>query len=123
MPTRILPGCKRAACALRSVDGARGYCDQHKAASAGGYDAARGTSSERGYDYDWQRFRTWFLAQPGNALCRRCEASGRIVEAEHVDHIVSLARGGARLDATNCQPLCAPCHSVKTATEDGGFGR
>lgn len=26
-------------------------------------------------------------------------------------------------DPSNWQPLCAGCHSTKTAKEDGGFGR
>lgn len=43
--------------------------------------------------------------------------------ATHVDHVVPLERGGARFDEGNLQPLCAPCHSRKTARQDGGFGR
>ena len=35
----------------------------------------------------------------------------------HVDHIEPLADGGAH-DATNMQPLCAPCHTIKTAREN-----
>jgi len=41
----------------------------------------------------------------------------------HLDHIVPLAAGGERLDASNVQWLCIACHSVKTAREDGGFGK
>lgn len=40
----------------------------------------------------------------------------------HVDHIVPKERGGAD-ELHNLQVLCAPCHSRKTAIEDGGFGR
>jgi 5-methylcytosine-specific restriction endonuclease McrA len=39
-----------------------------------------------------------------------------------VDHIVPLARGGTN-DAMNLQTLCGRCHSTKTATRDGGYGR
>jgi hypothetical protein len=35
----------------------------------------------------------------------------------HADHIEPLADGGAH-DAANMQPLCAPCHTLKTAREN-----
>jgi len=47
---------------------------------------------------------------------------GRIEIATHVDHVVPRSAGGT--DAwSNLQPLCASCHSRKTALHDGGFGR
>jgi 5-methylcytosine-specific restriction protein A len=33
-----------------------------------------------------------------------------------VDHVVGLAEGGTN-DPTNLQPLCQPCHDLKTAQE------
>jgi 5-methylcytosine-specific restriction protein A len=42
--------------------------------------------------------------------------------ATHVDHIRPIADGGAGLDPTNLQSLCASCHSRKTTRADGGFG-
>ncbi|WP_396127368.1 HNH endonuclease [Edaphobacter acidisoli] len=47
-----------------------------------------------------------------------------LVPAAHTDHIIPH-RGDKKLfwDRSNWQPLCATCHSVKTAEEDGGFGR
>ena len=51
-------------------------------------------------------------------LCVECERHGRVRAAADVDHIVPLHRGGA--DAVeNLQPLCRPCHAVKTAAERG----
>ena len=43
--------------------------------------------------------------------------------AREVDHI-EPHKGDDTLfwDQDNWQPLCKPCHSRKTATEDGGFG-
>jgi 5-methylcytosine-specific restriction protein A len=55
-------------------------------------------------------------------LCRLHRARGRMVEATQVDHIVPRREGGAD-ERPNLQPLCAACHSYKTATEDGGWGR
>ena len=48
----------------------------------------------------------------------RCAACKSLLQPGwHVDHVVPLADGGAH-DATNVQPLCAPCHTVKTAREN-----
>jgi 5-methylcytosine-specific restriction protein A len=46
------------------------------------------------------------------------------VAANEVDHI-KPHKGDMALfwDSSNWQSLCKPCHSAKTATEDGGFGR
>lgn len=45
-------------------------------------------------------------------MCQRC--GGRATE---VDHITSLANGGATVMA-NLQSLCEPCHKKKTNGED-----
>lgn len=45
-------------------------------------------------------------------LCRRC---GEV--ATDVDHIVPIEDGGAKLDRSNCQPLCGPHHGQKTRRE------
>jgi 5-methylcytosine-specific restriction protein A len=52
-------------------------------------------------------------------LCRECAKHGITRAANHVDHI---SGDPSNNDLTNLQPLCAPCHSRKTAAEDGGFG-
>jgi hypothetical protein len=67
------------------------------------------------YDKDWYRMRALVLvAEP---LCRRCAA-------QLVDHIVPIREDPARrLDPTNLQPVCFPCHRLKTNRYDGGFGR
>ena len=80
----------------------------------------RASACKRGYDRDWQRLRLAFLAN--NPLCEDCMSAGRVVPAVHVDHKVAIARGGTN-DWNNLRPLCASCHSRKTAREDGGFGR
>lgn len=52
-----------------------------------------------------------------------CLASNLVTAAVEVDHIVPH-RGDPALmwDSDNWQALCKHCHSVKTASEDGGFG-
>jgi 5-methylcytosine-specific restriction protein A len=81
----------------------------------------RPSSAERGYDYAWQKFRTWYATQVP-AICVRCGAA-LASKLMHLDHIVPLEQGGARLDERNVQWMCRECHSIKTAKEDGGFGR
>jgi len=85
-------------------------------------EASRPTAAARGYDHRWQRFRVSYLAE--HPLCVRCEAAGRIVEATCIDHEDGAGPTGARgYDPTNLQALCQSCHSRKTITSDGGFGR
>lgn len=86
-------------------------------------DAARANSTQRGYGARWQRVRmVWLQANP---FCvDPYGLHGPLVPGSQVDHITPH-RGDERLmwDEMNWQTLCASCHSKKTATEDGGFGR
>lgn len=88
-----------------------------------GHECRRETSNARGYDYRWSAARRRFLLRPENALCRLCQAAGRMTESTIVDHI-RPHRGDKALfwDVRNWQPLCKRCHDQKTAREDGGFG-
>jgi len=56
-------------------------------------------------------------------LCVHCEERGRVAPAQEVDHIIAH-RGDMTLfwDTNNWASLCKPCHSRKTALQDGGFG-
>ncbi|MCL6690592.1 HNH endonuclease [Pseudomonas sp. R3.Fl] len=83
--------------------------------------SARGTAAQRGYGYKWQKARAAFLAR--NPLCAECERHGKIKLATEVDHI-KPHKGDQLLfwSESNWQGLCKPCHSAKTASEDGGFG-
>ena len=81
----------------------------------------RQTSHQRGYGYRWQQARAGYLRK--HPLCVHCEATGRVTVATDLDHIVPH-KGDMDVfwDFTNVQGLCKPCHSRKTAGEDGGFG-
>ncbi len=73
------------------------------------------------YDHAWRKFREQYAAEVP-MVCVRCDVA---LEARlmHLDHIVPIEQGGARLDKNNVQWLCYRCHNSKTATEDGGgFG-
>lgn len=76
-----------------------------KAARDAKHDKKRGSASARGLDNDWRKLRARHLEK--HQFCVRCGAKGKVV-----DHIVprSIAPG-RRLDPTNLQTLCTPCHS------------
>ena len=71
--------------------------------------------------YDLQRWRS--EVQPAqlaaHPICQHCAMQGRVRQAEHVDHIVSLATGGDPWDSSNLQSLCQDCHNRKTAADEG----
>jgi 5-methylcytosine-specific restriction enzyme A len=76
--------------------------------------STRTSRHARGYGWEWEKKRAALLAR--EPLCRPCRAAGRPVSATQVDHIKAKAVGGTD-DDNNLQPLCEPCHKVKTARE------
>jgi 5-methylcytosine-specific restriction enzyme A len=55
--------------------------------------------------------------------CRHCRRRGIERRAVLVDHIIPIRKAPERrLDPSNLQALCGPCHQRKTIREDGGFG-
>lgn len=82
----------------------------------------RESACKRGYGRDWQRLRLSHLAD--HPLCVPCGENGLTVEATEVDHRTPHKGDRALLmDPDNLTSMCKACHSRKTATEDGGFGR
>jgi 5-methylcytosine-specific restriction protein A len=73
-------------------------------------------SAARGYDWTWRKLRVSILAR--KPVCQMCHREA----AAEVDHIIPIRQGGNN-DESNLQALCKACHSRKTATEDGAFGR
>ena len=62
----------------------------------------------------WARLRKAHLfLEP---MCRDCTAMGRLTQAKHVDHVVSISAGGDPFPGHyGLASLCPPCHSAKTA--------
>lgn len=120
MPQRPTRPCRMPMCPHLSYDGS-GYCPEHLKQTR--KQDERPTAAQRGYDARWQRYRTWYLIK--HPLCVLCLAKETPVirEATVVDH-VEPAKGDMTLfwNEKNHQPLCAECHNIKTASEDGGFG-
>ena len=105
-----------------SIAVVRGRCEQHKHVEQRTYDKVRASSTKRGYGYRWQRYTQQFKRD--NPLCLHCRRQGKVTPTQCVDHVQPVDGPDDPLfwDASNHQPLCLACHSVKTATEDGGFG-
>ena len=78
------------------------------------YDVGRGTAHRRGYGRRWRRLRDAYLAE--HPLCEVCEANGKLVAADVVDHIQPIRLGGED-EWENLQSLCRSDHAKKTAAE------
>ena len=128
MPMAPPKPCRHHGCGQLVRDGS-GYCAAHLQAKHQAVkvdrqqaDKDRGTSTQRGYGYKWQKLRASYLAS--HPMCAECRRRGRLTIAVIVDHITPH-KGDMTLfwDSGNWQPLCKACHDRKTATEDGGWGR
>ena len=86
-------------------------------AAPGSWRTGKTTSSQRGYNYEWQKARLVHLND--NPLCVYCERDGRVTAANTVDH-VTPHRGDMTLfwDRSNWMSLCASCHSSKKQREE-----
>ncbi len=104
--------CRAPGCAGLAVGGR--YCEACRGAGAARRDDMRESAAMRGYGHNWRKLRLMYLR--ANPLCVVCGDA-----ANEVDHIRPRARGGGD-DWSNLQALCKPCHSRKTAREQGGGG-
>ena len=82
---------------------------------------------DRGYNPNVLYGRRWKAAAKrwlqDNPLCVDCSKAGKVRLATDVDHVTPHRGDMALFWATsNWASLCHPCHSRKTASEDGGFG-
>jgi 5-methylcytosine-specific restriction endonuclease McrA len=76
------------------------------------------------YDAQWRAVRLQVLARDGQ-VCQ-LGLPGCTRRAEHVDHIVPLSEGGARLDPVNLRASCAACNQRRNRerqTELARFAR
>jgi len=127
--------CRQAGCGV--LIEAPGFCEKHKREKQRQQDERRGTAAERGYDGRWVKARaTWLRKYP---LCVHCERESRVTAATVVDHIKphklkqAIDSGDSEAirraqelfwdSENNWMSLCKYHHDLKTATEDGGFGR
>ncbi len=113
MPYRPNTPCKHPSCPNLVAYG-EVYCEEHKSLYPG---EGKRSASARGYTHRWQKVSKAFLK--AHPLCVRCQAEGRYIKAEVVDHIIPH-KGDKKLfwDRDNWQPLCKRHHDIKTMTED-----
>lgn len=71
----------------------------------------------RGYGAEWDRTRKRILKRDGYQ-CQPCLRKDIITPAAAVDHIKRKADGGTDADE-NLESTCDPCHTEKTAHENG----
>lgn len=136
MPPRTTKPCRNRLC-RNTTASASGYCETcepkaeaERRAKEADRNKARGSATERGYGIKWQRARAAYLKKlvlqqqlRVYPCCELCLKKGVITEATIVDHVVPHKGDKQKFwDAKNWQGLCARCHAVKTAKEDGGFG-
>jgi len=105
MPTKPKKPCKHPGCPLLTHDT---YCESHAPLYAA---EDRPSASRRGYDKRWQAIRRSYLKR--HPLCVECAKGNKVVRAEDVHHIISLADGGTHEDE-NLMALCHSCHSKIT---------
>lgn len=65
----------------------------------------------------WRRLREAVLVRD-KYLCQPCLRSGRYTEAQEVDHIIPLAKGG-NSEPSQLQSICVACHKQKTQVDSG----
>ena len=81
----------------------RGRCELHRGEAEGG----RGDSTQRGYDWEWERVRKLVLQRSDR--CERC----RVVRPVIVHHIVPVdVTPDLRLDPANMLAVCRKCHGA-----------
>ena len=113
MPNRPLKPCQHPGC---GVLGKGTYCEAHSQQRGREREQRRGSSTARGYGYDWQRLRR--LKLQADPLCEDCQPRGRATLAVEVHHKIKISeRPDLRLDWDNLQSLCEPCHDAKSAAE------
>lgn len=66
---------------------------------------------------EWKAVRLIALTRD-NFICVECKKNNKITKAEIVDHVIELRDDySKRLELTNLQSLCRPCHNTKTEQE------
>jgi len=99
------------ACRFRIKHGDLCPCEKQRKAAA---DAARASSTDRGYDADWRKLRAAHLKRQPN--CVICGKPGNTVD--HIKRVRDFPE--LRLDPRNLQTLCASHHSSTVQRQERG---
>ena len=65
----------------------------------------------------WRSLRNYYIQM--NPLCEACKRRDKVTAGQVVDHIKPINSGGEhlKLDLSNLQTLCHPCHNSKSGKE------
>jgi 5-methylcytosine-specific restriction protein A len=90
------------------------FCNDH-----GGGITEKGKENGRLYSTAfWKQKRKEQLSR--KPLCASCLLEGRVVQAEHIDHVFPHRQDGLKFKVNLFQSLCASCHTNKTLEENKG---
>jgi 5-methylcytosine-specific restriction protein A len=99
------------------------YCPACRRDVQRSQDADRGTATQRGYGAWWRKYRMHYLREHPWCVDPYKRHRGHQA-ATVIDHrIPHKGDIGLFRNPKNHQGLCDDCHRIKTAREDGGFGR
>ena len=115
MPTAPLNAkCRELGCPNPKT-GRSTFCEQH-----GGAMTEQMRANSRLYSQRvWAQIRAGQLSK--QPLCAACLLEGRVVAAEHVDHVFPHQREESKFRRNLFQSLCAACHTMKTNDERKGI--
>jgi len=109
VPYRLARPCRAFMCPNTTTN-ANGYCDEHQALAR----ERRGSARERGYDWQWEKFRARYLRE--HPLCVDCLAKHCMTPATEVHHEKKLKDfPELKYDKRYLHALCHQCHSKRTA--------
>lgn len=90
------------------------FCDEH-----GGGQTEKGKKNNELYSTAfWKKQRQIQLSK--HPLCACCLLQGKVVAAEHIDHVFPHRQDNLKFKNNIFQSLCAPCHTNKTLEENMG---
>jgi len=84
-----------------------GKCKVHRKAHNWEDDKIRGTRTDRGYGWKWEKIRERIIERD-SGMCQVCFRPGN-----QVDHIIPKAKGGTD-EPENLRCICKSCHATKT---------
>jgi hypothetical protein len=90
------------------------FCVQH-----GGGITEKGRENSKLYSQSyWKKQRQAQLSK--SPLCVSCLSNGKVIQAEHIDHVFPHRQNPDRFRRNIFQSLCPACHTLKTQMETRG---
>jgi 5-methylcytosine-specific restriction protein A len=90
------------------------FCNEH-----GGGITEKGKENSKLYSTAfWKKQRIIELSK--KPLCASCLIDGRVVPAEHIDHVFPHRQDQSKFKNNLFQSLCHSCHTLKTQEENKG---